>query len=884
MTTIEEIVQDIRKNSNNWVLILGTGVSGGNMKTADDAFTEQLKQLKDGDEDIKEKVCQAIQDNDHNAVKEILYGNVWNFQYAEEKAQEERRKSYAEKLAARKDINMGKCNKKAICPLLEQFSGIILTTCQDETIEALLESIHCSAFEDAIYTPYSLTISSRWKRQLDNQSCMLIKLYGTCTESSGLLLSGKDMDMYYPPQREDGLPVMEVLERLFQSKNLLFIGMDLTDEKQGLNRKPVLAPGIVSLLERKASKVINDGTKPHRYMLVQESEEKITESQMKLIEEMGIEIISYKSEPVESDSPDCVNGQQDSKDFVKGGSEEWINAEQKATTEESPAGKGSKDEPLTKDEAKQVFWEYYNRRPRHHISKREIHILETHILKVDGQDSQEKSAAYSRDKVIKVAMAANRFAEFADLWKVIKTDGETEKKISSVLNQRIDKTSRQLHQLVQFYGDGFPMGFLNLMDEDEKDPDKWRKAAIRLDNSGAYVISCNRKGIYERMAYADALVQKTDIGIKHGEGCQKVESYLYPGTEGIDIIDIGEDTFDPKETVGKIFNRIVEILGERCEGYASLHALLETEFHVILEKIEELKDYDKKPELLYYLFRECQIQPRQPKKFIEWIKTLRKEIDEKKTDEKEALCKKLMLYQVQMIVEGCQGSSKMKELSDLYKEAADEITDYTEKHGEELLDESIFIQKVQLDLLAARIYGLFAVTDDKNIIETARDAIENREKETGAKYAFLMTEAECLSGDCQLSKENADYQDVIKKYNDALKFYHKYTAQYKLQEADVWLHLAKVKYLIAPKNDDEQNKEYLECLKEAYKIYHDYNSLHGIADVLQILGQAQDSYREQFNRAAEMIYRELGDEQAVRDVTDKVKSAAVVVNLFTSHG
>lgn len=896
MADREKILQGIRENSNDWVLILDTGVSD-NMEAADTEFTEQIKQLRDEDEDVREKACQAIQENDYNAVKEILYGNVWNFQYSGENAQKERRKKYAEKLAVRKDINMEKYSKKAICSLLGQFSGVILTTCQDETIEAILEYERCSAVENEIYTPYSMTTSSHWKRQLENQSSMLIKLYGTCTEPSGLLLSEKDMNMYYP-KKKNGLPVMEALDRLFQNKNLLFVGMNLKDEEQKLNSRPEFAPGIVELLKKTVSKESNNVPKPHRYAFVEETKEGSAGSisQRKQKEELGIEIVVYDPKSLDSHSPDCVEGQEGLKDSAEGDNAERINAEQKASRGGSLEDKNPENKVLTKGEAERVFWKYYNRRPKHHISKREMHILENHILKGNGQDNQEgkNSATYNRDTVIKIAMAANRFAEFMDLWKAMDMlDGGTDKKISSILNQRMDKKSRHLHQLLQFYGDGFPMRFLNLMAKDEEELDNWKKAVIRLDNNGAYAVSCNRKGIYERIAYADTLVQKAGIRIEQGGGCQKADSYLYPAAEGIDFIDIKDDKIDEKAMFRIMFDRILEILRDQSDGYTSLHPLLETEFHSILEKIEALENYDKEPELLYYLFRECRIQPRKPEEFLERIKTLRKEIDEKEGGEKKALCKKLMLYQVQMIVESQRSGCKMEKLSNLYEKAKGKITGY------KLQDESIFILKVQLDLLAGKIYGLSAAMDDKKLAEILKKmesvlneadmSIKERTNNMGVRYSFFKAELNYLYGDCQLmqcrlTKENgedtqntekAEYQDVIKKYNDALKYYQKYTAQYKLQEADVWLRLAKVKHYIEQENCDKNSKECLKCLGKAYQIYRNYNNLHGIADVLQSLGRIENPDKDnQYYHAAQTIYRELGMSKAASDIAAKGKRRA----------
>ena len=892
LTIIEEIAENVMKNSNDWVLILGTGVShADNMKAADEEFTDQIARLNDENGDlgsVKEKVCQAVQESNYSTVKEVLYGNIWNgssFRNSEDEVQRKRREDYAGKFAVRKNINMERDQKKDIRSLLGHFSGLILTTCQDETIEAILENERCSTVENGIYTPYSLTTLSSWKKLLESNSLTLIKLYGTCTDPSKLLLSGKDMDMYYS-WKDDKLPTMEALDWIFQNKNLLFVGMDLIGQSTRLNRKPALAPGIVGLLKRSLPKA--KGNNLHRYAILQIKKEEGSENDSRrkfkdLKDEQGIEVIGYyKVDGTDQVIYDYTEKQKTSKDSAEEKSAEGEAAKENNVNKNNAGEKSPQNKALTKDEAEKVFWEYYNRRPRHHISDREIHILEEHILKADIPDDQEKKegAVYNRNEVIRIALAANRFAEFCDFWDITKMYDEKikwEQKIRYILNQHIDDRSRELHQIFQFYGSGFPIGFLNLMGKDEKDLDDWKKAVIRLHNSGAYVISCNRKGIYEKIGYADTLVQKAGIHINQGEGCRKSDSYVYPAVEEIDVIDIKEG-IDTKEKFREMFDRMVDILRDKCDGYNFLHPLLETEFQIILDKVKELENYEKEPELLYYLFRECRIQPKEPEKFIKRIEMLQNEIGAKENDEKKALCKKLMLYQVRMLVSSRRSGCETEELLNLYEDAIKEITEYAEKQGKDPSDESIFIQQVQLHLLKGRIYGSSAAMDVdnfsknlehmKSMLEKAEEDMKKRKENTGTDYLYLKAEADCLYGDYYIIRyrmakktqgvEAADYQSAIPKYNDALKFYRKYPMQYKMQEADVQLRMAETHY--CRQKDDQIWKDGDKCLERAYQIYRNYNNLHGIADALRTLVISKPDKSSSLYHAAETIYRELGDE------------------------
>lgn len=131
-----------------------------------------------------------------------------------------------------------------------------------------------------------------------------------------------------------------------------------------------------------------------------------------------------------------------------------------------------------------IFWSVYSRRPRHLVSKRERHILESHIWNASNETD---SVNYSKDEMKLLAMAANNYVEFGDLWKVMdemeardRENGSRSKEelIKDILRMRIDSNGQKLLQVLNFYGEGFPMGFLGLMFEDEAELKKWKILSV----------------------------------------------------------------------------------------------------------------------------------------------------------------------------------------------------------------------------------------------------------------------------------------------------------------------------------------------------------------------------------------------------------------------
>lgn len=923
--SIKKIAESVSKNSYDWVLILGPGISYDSMEAVDNELERQMLQYEN-----TENICQAVQKRNHAAIKEILFGNIWNdisFPDAEGMKQRARRKEYAEKFAVREQINLECYKTLDLRSLLKIFPGIILTTCQDEIVEAFLEDEACMVIENQICTPDSLTTSAYWKYNME-QSRVLLKLYGTCTKPHYLLLSDDDMNMYYPKEmqqkdEEKKLPTITVLERLFRDKNLLFIGMNLPNDE--FAREPFLAAGIMKLLEKKEATQERAGTDPIRYIIMDD---------MKYADEWR----NYHIEPIVcpldavSELLHKLNTQIDS---IKDSSED---------IKERDADVTENVEVLNKKAAEAIFWKTYSRRSKHHVSDREKHILERHIWEIqEGTDNTK----YNKRGIEKLAMAANTFADFSDLWNAIKLamnengDGNqlcNEKIIEYISSKRISRRSQDLLQILYFYGEGFPMGFLNLIEEDKKELEDWKCAGIQLINSGIYMQSFNRKKIYEQIKYADSLMQtagsnarKQNLDLRLQERTHRVkDSYFYPVK--IETI-VNEDERKTKETYHKMFDRLIEILANKSEGYSHLCSLLETELPTLLGIIEDkLEDYKKKPELLYYLFLECQIQPNNAQTLLENIRKLREQLDNSK-DGKYTLCQKLMLYQVEVIIVSQQREAEKQEEALLLCDKAEKmIKSYNQsRHNSEDMPmyELIFIQQIQFYLLKSKINGKLASImeigrchcQDKesnrihefcenqkmylnkmkqNLDEAAKVRIKQSEA-TGDNYGFLCAEiahqlgqyyfkqsqycnenfryysrnknkANRINAKENREKEKKYYTESEKYYKSALEFYQNYSGQYRLQEAGVLRNMADL-YCRMKKsgnyNSNEYNDKFYKHLEDAYMYYRSYNNLHGIADVLQSMGEMENfeetSKKERrsavcFFHAADKIYNDLGDE------------------------
>lgn len=948
--SIRKIAESVKKDSFNWVLVLGSGISWDGMKAADEEFADQILQLQRGAADqggMRERVCKAVQERNHDAVMTALYGDIWNgvnFLRIEEEEQKRRRERYAAKFAVRNHINLECYTKLDMRALIRTFQGIILTTCQDEIIEAFLEDELCMTVKNQIYTPYTLATLPHWKKRLE-RSRALIKLHGTCTEPCRMLLSKRDMNMYYP-EKEKPLHTVEALDWIFQNKNLLFLDMDLEDGRPEGKRTPALAPGIRRLLEKDITAHKNNADVPQRYIILEKEEEK---TDRELYEKLHIRTINCQA-----DGTSRLIGSLTQQ--IRPGLGE--NIHDKCAMEERAGREDT--EILTKEEAEEIFWDNYNRRPRHHISKREMHILEMHILEVHmlGNRNLADRTRYSKKNIEKLAMAANNYAEFNDLWKAMDMAGKDRdggtipmdkgQLIDKILNERIDDRSRQLHRILEFYGQGFPMGFLNLLSEKEEELEAWKRAGIQLTNSGIYIQRNDRKKIYEQVEYADQLVQyagrnpyKEAFRNRLREKEQQVaDSYFYPIADG--IIKPGSGQEDVRKVYENMYGRMVDILRDKSKGYIHLRSLLETELPTIIEKNnrlngeEEQQDGErrqKQAELLYYLLRECPIQPKDSAGFLKMVRELGQKIAAGNHDEANALCSRLMLYQVQVIVISQQQETgeeknhekKQKEALELCNAALKLIHEYEKIHQDrkELIPKTVFMQQMQLYLLKSRVYGKLASIKEiercnyrgekdenyeniceaqkkylgqmESVIRMAARCKKGREDMTKSFYKSLQAEIEYLRGEhyfklSQFYEENKKYpykkgdprsrhrerknfKVSAEYYGRALEFYQKYPGQYKLQAAGVMRSIADLycrkKQSSVCRDKQECTDQFYKYIQDAYMYYRSYNNLHGIADVLQSMGEMEEygeaQEKEQksgicFYSASARLYRELGDE------------------------
>ncbi|MCM1118690.1 MAG: SIR2 family protein [bacterium] len=111
---------------------------------------------------------------------------------------------------------------------------MIQTTCQDETVEALMEYERSVPVKDMVCTPYILTTAQEW---YSGNMHALIKLYGSCTDSQRMLLSEQDFQEYYPAEPSKKPTTSEpktvsFLREIFHRKNLLFLGMNPMQDGQ----------------------------------------------------------------------------------------------------------------------------------------------------------------------------------------------------------------------------------------------------------------------------------------------------------------------------------------------------------------------------------------------------------------------------------------------------------------------------------------------------------------------------------------------------------------------------------------------------------------------------------------------------------------------------
>lgn len=854
--SIEELAAKIASDPLQWVLFLGDGVSYDSTYDRKKVFAALVGEAEGEKEEaayVKEMVYQAVWQGNYAGVSNALFGETWDgaaFLDETGKCQMRWRKQYAKGLMRREKININ-CASVNLEDILKVFPGMILTTCQDETIEAFLEYEKSVPVDDIVYTPYHLATSSEWDRWIgaknssrmnmvpDNDTQgnhLLVKLYGSCRKPYRMLLSEKDYMDYYPDYYPDNIKdwdnkmpnTMLFLEKIFRTKHILFVGMDF-----GREGPLSYGKGILKLLED----VAGNG---ERYIFYGDQGE---------AEKYGIRRVKNGS---------CSGG------IGEFGKKLW-QAVQDCQKNTACSGqdfrKDSNGEEkyrelsmeMSMEEALEEFWNYYNRRPYRDFLRadtrlackngtdnlnREMHILKEKILGFRGEETADKK--WSRKSIRQLAIGANCVADFYDLEKVFQSEKkEVEKEFypekeearlsknidskrfyrivtGNLLKKRLGSRSRRLHQILSFYGNGFPIGFLSLLSENEEELQQWKRAGIQLANSGIYVKRQQRKNLHERIIYADELMKtagknpnKKEFGNRIDEISHWTEeSYFYSFDS--DILT-GEPGNAEKENLKKIFRNMLkkmyDILRDKSEGYNQMHFLLQTELPAIIRIME--KWGDSQPEwasaLLYYLLCEsCPVSethktsmeesgavPETYKILTRLIKKLSSkpissmEEGEKEEAEKLILNRILLLMSESMIA----SQSDKREGQELALEKISEAERLLESEcGEEgrwkEMPENIFVQRIRVYILKSKICGRCSTVHEidrcrreaesceeqqkmleamRKNLEKAQSMISERENWLGNGYEELRAELDYLMGEYYFKM--SQYYGENRRYN-----------------------------------------------------------------------------------------------------------------------
>lgn len=615
MTTVQlqDLAQKICSAPSEWVLILGDLFSS----STSEQRNRRILELAAGYQksfSSESAFFRHIQKRDYPGLMDSLFGDVWNGVSFLDDTMEvllERRRKYAGFFKRKEQINL---DDASLDPgkLFGSFPGIILTVCQDEQIEAFWENTASMPAEDNVWTPYSLVTSPKWNRwrkyreeapfedieaYFKNQNSVIFKLYGSCRDPHQMLLSHNDFELYYPTG-ENGMPCSRLLlQKLFCNKNLILLGADtLFLENQGLP----FAPGISRLLENPPAPSLE------RYLLFDPGSPK-----------KGWE--AYHITPLLS----AGNYKKELNTFSK----MLCKKEKHKPALQAP---DVSNHTLTDEEAARLFWKLYTRRPKSSISENEQYILEEQLLKPEGGRRTEQ--VWSEKGIHLFSMLANNKADFYDLKKLPGPNRSWdsircyETALQELLWDGLDKKSLELLQILASYGDGFPLGFLMLLSESQEELKEWKLAGFQLTNSGIYIQRHYRAHLHRRMEYADIVMTTAGSNPNKAEMAHRIEevghqlddSYFYPLDKN--YFSFSRDAFSryllPEDEIQKVFvrmfQRLLRVLSDKSDGYNHIRSLLETEIHAIIHKLNELndpKDLEWKPDLLYYLLLESRVLP-----------------------------------------------------------------------------------------------------------------------------------------------------------------------------------------------------------------------------------------------------------------------------------
>lgn len=958
--SLEELALKMEGDPSGWVLILGDEISFNTEEDRKKRLSRLAKEAVIIEKGTHQEIYEAIQVQDYMRLSSELFGEIWDGTTFLDKDQEqklERRKAYARRLGTRDTVNLCGTVAESLQYLLEKFCGIIVTTCQDETVEAAWEYGNSLPADNIVCTPYELTTSHVWSRWLDAEEgtdpdwpfdrTVLVKLFGSVSNPNRMLLSQEDIQSYYPASSDqngnaksvfsEDVNTVRLLKKIFREKHLLFLGVSF--KGTGLLAS---ANGILELLK---------GNGHERYSLLTEG-----------LNDYGIEPVdtNYTLEEVIR--------------FFAGRSFKPKKTPHRHVTKS--------DKDLSWKDIQSLFFRYYIRRsPESFLQRssgdskddvwkgRELEILRNDIL---GFQEGEKipSTAWTREAVIQLALAANNLADFYDLAYAFKQ--EQEKMAVSggtdlnqipllLLKSRLTQRSLRLYAILSTYESGFPLSFLRLLPPDgmessgipEKDlalctkkgQREWINAGIQLVNSGIYIKHNERNNLYGRMIYADALMrfagshpykerfQKETEQLRRQAG----DSYFYPLNPELNIRSSAAET---NYTIFKvILGNLYVILRDKLGGYQQIHATLQTETPKILSIMWKVEDPDLRwqPGLLYFLLYVSRVVP-EPEKTLEMCGHLMKQLEQKLNaaeenpeEWKRLFSMKLMVTHAKILIQSqSQKLAEQQKAQELCEELCGEVEAVhgAQKVWKGELPEPVFEMYVRTCFLKGKVYGRKSTIVEIQRCEERRSLCPEQKTQLDGMYASLKKAADLvekwerlnperhcwelrgelyqLQGEYhfKLSQyymenrrygaptcheesgggmEEISYKAAKAKYKDALSIYQRDSVMYRIPLADTLRSLADVfcrwaeSCVSTPsegeccKRKEEQEHLRQKCYRaliQSYILYRGNSDLHGIADVLQSMGNAESSRKASvrsrsmmnFYKASKDIYAELRDD------------------------
>ena len=951
MVTLEELAEKFASTSNPWALFLGTGVSVENGWERRQALSELARQACKTAPDlpVSQKIRQAVQNHDFMELSGALFGDIWDGSSFLDEDRERNimlRNAYRERLRGKDEINVHKVNKHPwLRELIGKFPGIILTICQDDTVEAFWEYENSLPADTIVYTPQLIADSNHWSRwlcatedevaYLKSQSessvdaTVLVKLFGTRDEPTKMLLSKHDVGHFYPPDvgRADKNRgnTIRFLEKIFDSYNVLFVGADL--ENDWLLGS---AEGILKILEREPR-----GGAARYALLCGEIDSKYhiqkvggwnDSSAVRLLE------LIHNLQPVGGDSQET----QIDENALLEGLEENLG----------------------------LFWLFYNRRPQKFFLPKvksdgqdceyNAHTMEYNVLKRDifgFRDHGETVRKWNRKKIRQLAVAANNFSDFYDLRDAMELarteEGEPyETTLKTLLSSRFSEKSLLLYRILQRYESGFPIGFLQLLPTEKIGLKSWKRAAIQLANSGVYVQRHGKHRLYERLSYADCVMQTAGSSPFQARICNEIfdircrtmYSYFYPFHK----VEIEESNKIQNQEIDKhftyMFRTLYEILRDKSEGYHQIHSLLQTELPTIVYMMQDPRlDEELKwmPGLLYYLLRESRVSV-EGGRLLACCASLEKKCKELQSCGNKGLrrqeprwrlfCVELMLHQAKALIMSQSVKIEEQQASANECKIVDDAVFDAQKEQKLWKGETpfrIFEHRIHACFLRGMLFGRMSTIREierckaetpecaeqmslleemKKSLDYAEKLIEGRERSLGEQYKELRGELARLRGEYHFkmsqyygenrrfvkkcnrwSVEEKHYQKSEEAYIYALKYYNRNPDQYWVQRADTMRNIADMYCQWArsigdmPKKsqriDQDKQERMQKCyenLINAYILYRVHSDLHGIADVLQSMGQAESYTSESsddsrhrtrlcYYKASVDLYQHLGD-------------------------